>query len=133
MSDIRVLVADDHAVLRATVVRFLSSVPGVVVVAEASNGREAVAGACSCSPDLVLLDGNMPAMNGYDASRSIKAMHPHTRVAIVSVSQDEAYTRSAEMSQADVFIPKSSLKSSLHTLLQSLRELSEDVAVETAA
>jgi len=81
---IRVLLADDHTIVRYSLRRVLESRDSIEVVAEASNGREAVELTRKHAPDVVLMDVAMPEMNGVDATRRILAELPDTRVVALS-------------------------------------------------
>jgi NarL family two-component system response regulator LiaR len=81
---IRVLVADDHAVVRKGIAAVLSTEPGIEVVGEAAEGAEAVAAARQLHPDVVLMDLMMPEMNGIEALRRILADQPGTRVLVLT-------------------------------------------------
>jgi NarL family two-component system response regulator LiaR len=81
---IRVLVADDHAVVRKGIAAVLSTEPGIQVVGEAADGREAVAAARGLAPDVVLMDVVMPNMNGIEALRQILADQPSARILVLT-------------------------------------------------
>jgi len=132
MNTLRVIVADDHDLVRSTVISLIRSL-GVDVVGEATNGREAIDSARRLQPDLVVMDGNMPVTNGYEATRTIKATMPGVRVAIVSVSAGPVYEQQAALVAADAFITKSSLKQSLCALVQDLIQKRKIPVVGAAA
>ena len=81
---IRILVADDHPIVRSGLTSVLSTQADFEVVGEASNGEEAIAAASRLMPDLVLMDLRMPAKNGVDASAAILADRPSTRVVVLT-------------------------------------------------
>ncbi|KAF0215127.1 MAG: LuxR family transcriptional [Geobacteraceae bacterium] len=85
---IKVLIADDHAIVREGMKSLLGKDSHIDVVAEANNGREAVQRAKEHLPDLVLMDMNMPEMNGFEATRRIITETPEARVLIYSVHAD---------------------------------------------
>src|ERR1035438_5163410 len=88
---IRILLADDHAVVRDGVRALLEKQADMAVVAEAADGREAVQLADEYLPDVVVMDIGMPTLNGIDATRRILASHPQVGVVILSMHQDESY------------------------------------------
>ena len=79
---IRILVADDHPVVRDGLVAMLSTQPDFLVVAEASSGLEAVHKAASFQPDVLLLDLEMPDMDGVEALRQLRARYPELRALV---------------------------------------------------
>ncbi len=91
MKPITVLLAEDHTILRDGLSSLLKADVGIMVVGEASNGREAVKLACSLHPDVVLMDIAMPLLNGLEATRQILAAAPATRILILSAHGDRAY------------------------------------------
>ena len=86
MSKIRVLVADDHAIVRMGLVSLLKSEPDIDVVAEADDGEDAVRAALRLSPDVVIMDLMMPGVDGTEATRQILARAPETRILILTTS-----------------------------------------------
>jgi DNA-binding NarL/FixJ family response regulator len=95
MSKIRILLADDHALVRAGMQSLLESAEGFQVVGQASNGREAVRLAKALKPDVALLDIAMPELNGLDAARRLGSECPEVRVLILSMHTDPGYVREA--------------------------------------
>jgi NarL family two-component system response regulator LiaR len=88
-SAIRILVADDHVVIRKGMRAMLEAVPDIEVVGEAANGREAVAGVEKLQPDVVLMDLVMPEMDGIEAIQHIKAQWPETRILVLTTFAGE--------------------------------------------
>jgi DNA-binding NarL/FixJ family response regulator len=84
MSRIRILVVDDHPIVRSGITSVLASQPDFDVVGEAGNGEEAVAAASRLEPDLVLMDLRMPVRSGVDASAAILAVRPSTRIVVLT-------------------------------------------------
>jgi len=91
MSKIRILIADDHAIVREGVRLLLQSQPDIEVVAEASNGREALAQARLLLPDIVLMDIAMPEMNGLEATAAIRGELPQVNVLVLTMHDDYEY------------------------------------------
>jgi DNA-binding NarL/FixJ family response regulator len=85
---IRVLLVDDHQLVRAGVTTLLQSDPQITVVGEARNGREAVESVEGTAPDVVLMDLSMPEMDGVEATRAVLAVRPDTRVLVLTSFSD---------------------------------------------
>lgn len=92
---IRILLADDHALVRAGMKSLIESTEGFEVVGQASNGREAVRLAKTLAPDVALFDIAMPELNGLDAARRLAVECPQVRVLILSMHTDPGYVREA--------------------------------------
>jgi two-component system, NarL family, response regulator NreC len=106
---IRVLLADDHVMLRAGLKALLDDEPGVQVVAEASDGRTAVRLVSELAPDVVIMDINMPDLNGIEATRQIKVTNGHgPKVIALSAYGDERNTREMLRAGASGYLLKSS-------------------------
>jgi DNA-binding NarL/FixJ family response regulator len=88
---IRVLLADDHPIVRAGIRAELEKLPSVVVVGEASDGREAVELVKALLPDIVFMDVSMKGLNGLEATGRISKQFPLVRVVILSMHQNEEY------------------------------------------
>lgn len=106
MTDVRILLADDHAMLRDGVRMVLESQPGFEVVGTAETGLDAVALARSLQPDIAVLDVAMPELNGLDATREIRACCPETEVVILSMHEGEDYLREALRAGAAGYVLK---------------------------
>ena len=127
MSEVlRILVADDHEVFRAGMRSLLASVEGVEVVAEARDGHEAVAGAASAQPDVVLMDLGMPGLNGVEATRRIVAASPHIAVLVVSMQEDGDSVFAALQAGARGYLLKGAMKAEI---LRSIRAVSNGEAI----
>lgn len=87
----RILLADDHQMIREGLRSLLSKEPGMVVVAEAADGRDAVRLAVELTPDVVIMDLSMPDLNGIDATRQIIAKTPQVKVIVLSVHADQRF------------------------------------------
>ncbi|MFL1377421.1 response regulator [Nocardiopsis protaetiae] len=119
---LRVLLADDEAMMRAGLRAILSSVPGFEVVGEAADGAEAVALAAEHRPDLVLMDVRMPRMNGLDAAEAIAAARPETSVVVLTTFGEDAYIERALSRGADGFVLKTG---DPHQLVAGLRAVAD--------
>ncbi len=122
MTPARILIADDHELLRRGLVAELSQVPGWVVVAEVANGRAAVASAAELKPDLVVLDLTMPELNGLEAARRILAADPGTRILILTAHESEQLVREVLSVGARGYVLKSDAGRILVVALQALLE-----------
>jgi DNA-binding NarL/FixJ family response regulator len=118
---IRVLLADDHALVRAGLRALLKELPGIEVVAEAGDGREAIEQIKRHQPGVVLMDIAMPGLNGLDTAALITKDHPGVRVVVLSVHTEEAYVLRALRAGAAGYLSKGA----------TLAEL--ELAVNTAA
>ncbi len=117
MNKLRVLLADDHGVLRAGLASLLDAQPDLMVVGEAAETEDAVRLASELSPDIVLMDVRMPG-NGIDATRRIKANHPHLRILILSQYDDPVYLHQALAAGASGYALK---RTGGQELLQAIR------------
>jgi two-component system response regulator NreC len=93
--EVRILLADDHAVLRSGLRMLLSNQDGLVVVGEASSGMETISLAERLQPDLILLDLSMPALGGLDALPVLRKIAPLARILILTMHDDPQYMRQA--------------------------------------
>lgn len=110
---IRVLVADDHGIVRKGVRFLLAQEPDIVIVGEAENGREAVRMATQLRPDVVLMDIAMPLLNGIDAAGQIVRALPQTGVILLSMYSDEEYLLRALAAGARGYLLKDSAEPDL--------------------
>jgi DNA-binding NarL/FixJ family response regulator len=106
--EIRVLIADDHAILREGIRSLLERQDGVRVLGEASNGREAVELTSALHPDVVLMDMAMPEMNGLEATLQIKKLYPNVQVLILTQHDDREYIDPALKAGASGYVLKRS-------------------------
>jgi two-component system, NarL family, response regulator NreC len=93
MSKIRIVLADDHSVVRQGFRRILEAQPDMEIVGEASNGKEALESAAKFTPDVVVMDVAMPELNGIEATRRMAEVAPRTRVLALSMHKDSVYVR----------------------------------------
>ncbi len=91
MSDIRIVLGEDHLITRQGILRLLEDEEGLTVVGEASNGEEAVEMVTELKPDVVIMDIAMPKLNGIEATRQIKLINPYIGVLILSAYDDDEY------------------------------------------
>ncbi len=115
---IRVMIADDHAVLRTSLRYLLEAQPGIEVLGEASNGREAVDLAEKLQPDVVLMDTIMPGLNGIEATRQIRRRLPKTKVLMLTGYLEDEHVAGALKAGASGYVVK---KSELDELLLGIQ------------
>ncbi len=107
MSDqIRLLLADDHAVVRSGLRMLLEAQPDMTIVGEAETGQEAIRRVAELSPDVVLMDIEMPGMNGIEATRRIKANAPASAVLALTMYEDDQYFFEMLRAGASGYVPK---------------------------
>lgn len=122
MKPIRILLADDHTVVRDGLRALLEHEPDMTVVAEAVDGRESVRLAETEAPDVVVMDLAMPNMNGMEATRRILAASPRVGVVILSMHQDESYVLGSLKAGAKGYLLKDSIRSEV---VQAIRAVSQ--------
>jgi len=116
----RVLLVDDHALVRAGIRALIDMLDGVEVVAEAGNGREALQQVEKFAPDLVLLDLTMPEMSGFEVLEQIVQRSPQVRVIILTMHEAREYAIQAMSLGAAGFIPKSAAANELKQGIESV-------------
>jgi len=116
----RLLIADDHAIVREGIRALLSESSDLEIVGEAADGREVARLASTLEPDLILMDLCMPGSNGTEAIRSIKRRAPKTKIVVLTVQRTEEHIRAALDAGADGYILKDDSGSELLTALQSI-------------
>ena len=120
MNPIRVLLADNHTLVRAGLRALLRSIAGIEVVAEADDGREALHLVGTQQPDVVLMDVAMPEMNGLEATARVSKEFPSVRVIILSMHANEEYVLQALRAGAAGYVLKDSGVSELELALKSV-------------
>jgi DNA-binding NarL/FixJ family response regulator len=113
MNKLRILIADDHTLVRQGLRKILEEQPGWEVVAETGDGRDAVRLALELKPDIVLMDIAMPHLNGVEAVQQIQRRAPEIRVLVLSMYDDEGYVTRAVRAGASGYLLKDSADSDL--------------------
>jgi two-component system, NarL family, response regulator NreC len=122
VKSIRILLADDHNVMRRGLRLLLESQPGFTVVGEASDGRQAVEQAEALNPDVVVLDIAMPNLSGIEAAQRILALLPHTAVVVLSMHSDEGYVLRALKAGAKGYLLKDSAEGDLIDAIKTVSQ-----------
>jgi len=122
MSPLRIVIVDDHAVVRRGVRALLESQPGWEVAGEAVTGREAVDLAKRLCPDIVVMDLSLPELNGLDAARQILKDSPRTEVLVLTMHHSEELARNVLQAGARGYVLKSDADERLIAAVESLRD-----------
>ena len=128
----RVLIAEDHTLLRAGLRALLLQDPNLEIVGEADNGRDAIRAIGNLKPHLVLMDLSMPGMNGIEAITDIKRRSPETRVLVLTIHKTDEYIHESLRAGADGYILKDATHDELRVAIRSIRNgkiyLSPDIS-----
>lgn len=128
----RVLIVDDHTLLRAGLRSLLAQDPNIDIVGEAADGRDAVRAVGQLTPDLVLMDLTMPGMNGIEAVTEIKRRYPEVRILVMTLHKTEDFIHASLRAGADGYILKDAthdeLRVAIRSVLQGKTYLSMDVS-----
>lgn len=119
MESVRVLIVDDHPVFRQGVRDVMEIESGFEVVGEAANGKAAVEMARELSPDVIIMDINLPHMNGLEATRQIKAEQKQIKVVMLTGYDDEEQVYHAVRAGASAYCPKDILPDELVGTIQA--------------
>jgi DNA-binding NarL/FixJ family response regulator len=122
LSTIRVLIADDHAVVREGIRHVLSADDGFDVVGEAANGVEAVSLARALEPDVVVLDISMPSLSGLDAAAQIRDSVPDASILVLSIHDHEEYVLQSVRAGAQGYLRKDSSPAELRGAVRAVHE-----------
>jgi DNA-binding NarL/FixJ family response regulator len=120
-SPIRVLVADDHAIVRTGIRHVLESEPGFVVVGEAANGAQAIELARTLKPDVAVLDISMPGESGLQVAQELRRLSPDSRVLILSMHDNTEYVLESVRAGAHGYILKDTAATELRDAIHAVR------------
>jgi len=118
---IRILLADDHTILRAGLRMMLNAQPDMEVIGEAQDGKQAINATIHLQPDIVLMDITMPDMNGIEATRQIKRIAPEVKVLVLTMHENDEYVFQALRAGASGYILKEAADTELITALHVLQ------------
>lgn len=122
MKKIRVLLADDHAMVREGLKALLSSQDDVEVVGEVANGLQVLEAANGYAPDIVVMDISMPELNGVETTKKLRNMHPDILIIILSVHEEAGYLRSLLAAGVAGYVLK---RSASETLVSAIRSVAD--------
>jgi DNA-binding NarL/FixJ family response regulator len=120
MAKIKILIVDDHAIMRDGIRALLSADKDIEVVGDASDGKEAVAKAQELSPDVIVMDIAMPVMDGLEATRRIKKKNPKIKVLVLTQYNNREYILSAIKAGASGYLPKRAMGSELVSAIRAV-------------
>ena len=126
-STLRVLVVDDHELTRLTLKLAFASQENIQVVGLASNGQEAIEMVKRYHPDVIVLDLQMPIMDGWSASYHIKTIAPNTQIIAYSSVEDTKFLETKEMGRLDAFCRKDVPTTELIALVRQLGQRSDNI------
>jgi len=133
---IRVLAADDHAIVRDGIARLIRTQSDMQLVAEASDGREAVAQFRNHQPDVTLMDLQMPNMSGIDAINAIRGEFPEARIVVLTTYAGDAQVKRALQAGAQGYLLKGLLRKELLDTIRAVhggrKRMSPEIAAEIA-
>ncbi|MEM7114677.1 MAG: response regulator transcription factor [Chloroflexota bacterium] len=122
MNPIRIVLAEDHIIVRKGIYSLLTQQPDMEVVGEASTGYEAVALAESTEADIILMDINMPELNGLEATRQIRRLQPSVKVLVLTMYSNEEYVLQLLQAGAAGYVVKQSIPAELITAIRAVHE-----------
>ena len=135
MNPTRILLVDDHALVRAGIRALIEGKPGIEVIAETGDGEEALRMIAELRPNLVLLDITIPALNGFEVLEQITKQYPQTRVIILTVHEGTEYAMHALRGGAAGYLPKSAasieLEDAISAVAQGGTYLSHEISQKT--
>lgn len=122
MDKIKILVVDDHAIMRDGIRALLTLYDDIEMVGEASDGKEAIDKVQQLAPDVVVMDLTMPRMDGFEAIRRITQKYPKVKILVLSQHDDKEYTLAAIKAGARGYVPKRALSSELISAMRVIHQ-----------
>ena len=119
---VRVLVADDHTIVREGIVRILRDSEGIEVVGEAGDGAEATRKALETRPDVVVMDLSMPRLSGFEATRRIREALPQTRILVLTMHDEDEYILGSVRAGVSGYLLKDEAPSELLPGIRALKD-----------
>ncbi len=120
MNPIRVMLADDHVLVRAGLRALLEKIPGIIVIGEVADGREALSQIAALAPDVVLMDVMMPELNGLEATARAACQFPNTRIVMLSMNSGEEFVMQALQSGAAGYLLKNINPAELESAIKAV-------------
>ena len=120
MTKIRIVIADDHVVLRSGLRKLLNEQPDIEVIGEANDGNEAITRTEELTPDVLLLDITMPNLGGIDVIRIVKARMPKVAILVLTMHEDEDYFVEALKAGASGYVPKKAADTELIAAIRAV-------------
>ena len=120
MNKIKVLIADDHTIVRKGLCSLLRGENDITVIGEARDGKEAIRKVRELSPDVIVMDINMPLLNGIEATINIKKIHPSMGIIILTMYSDEGYVHEAILAGASGFLIKNTIPQDLCAAIRAV-------------
>jgi DNA-binding NarL/FixJ family response regulator len=120
LNNLRILIADDHEIVRRGLRALFSSRPGWIVCGEATNGRDAITLAAHHQPDIIVMDISMPELNGLEATRQIRKMLPEAEILVLSLHYSDQLVREIVDAGARAYVLKSDASTELLTAVEAL-------------
>ncbi len=122
MSKIRLLMVDDHEIVRAGLRMLLQAQPDMEIVGEVNNGRDAIAKTKELAPDIVLMDISLPDLDGFEATRQIKRSSPNVAILALTMHESEEYFFKMLNAGASGYVPKKAAPTDLVTAIRTVHE-----------
>ncbi len=129
---IRVMLVDDHDVVRRGMAMFVRSLKNIEFVGEAADGEDAIRLAAELHPDVILMDMNMPYMNGIEATRVIHETNPAIRVIMLTSEQDTGLIEQAHKAGIVDYLPKTTTAPALYAAIEKAMKNGTDAAPDSA-